>query len=291
MNRIIHVEFNETHKIPAHLQMAGLEHYLQPMMSDIFNWAIHAPADLLKYHIRNTLYKQHQAMQNVKPPQGFEAFLMEVFVYDSSPDAFVPIDFVESAMRDYLDKTGDLVFDMVLKKRVPKRDLSMIIPRVALEFFDKKIQKGRWTRQNYVDNRSDSSDKDAKSLTTKFSRPYGFRNLEFKPKDKPLSPTQEEFKRKWLSDLPALPDVFYTDQKIAWVQGVANDFSKIQEEIQKHRLARAKEDQQLAFPEIPPETNKEKEESLKPKGEALPDFDFDLAEQNWQNWNIAEFES
>jgi hypothetical protein len=86
MDQIIQVPFEESNRIPADLQLANLETHLKEMIPDLFiNWTIHSPRDLLSFHIRNSYYRAHLRAESNRAPQGFEVFLMDVFVFDEDP--------------------------------------------------------------------------------------------------------------------------------------------------------------------------------------------------------------
>lgn len=121
MNRIIHVEYTDEDRIPQEFQLANLRSYLKDMASDILNWAAHAPTDLFQFHIRNQYYKVYAEIEKNDQALGFEAFLMDEFIYDGTKDAFTSLDDIETKMKTYYENVSDPIFEGVLKARSSKR--------------------------------------------------------------------------------------------------------------------------------------------------------------------------
>ena len=227
MSPIIHVEFSDSDRIPPELQISNLSDYLKPMMSDIFNWCIHAPSELFLFHVRNQFYKFYRQLEQKKPTEGFACFIEEKFVYDTSSEAFIPNQDIDILLRDYVQETADPIVEDFLKRKIAKREMSVFLPMRVLEAFGKKITHTRWSSR--------------RNFNEVYDRPYGFRNLARKEKSKEgkvqLTNTQELFVRKseFDANLPPLPDAFYTSQKISWIETNYEDFSIIQEEISQRR--------------------------------------------------------
>lgn len=218
MNRIIHVEYTDEDRIPQEFQLANLRSYMKDMASDILNRAAHAPRDLFQFHIRNQYYKVYAEIEKNDQALGFEAFLIDEFIYDGTKDAFTSLDNIETKMKTYYENVSDPIFEGVLKARSSKRVIQDLITRVAYEKFGLQLKAGRYTKRDA-------------------QRPYGIKYLLPKPREGiKLTSTQKYFQRQPLEDLaPPLPQNFFASQSISWVQSKENDFLQTQMEILKHR--------------------------------------------------------
>lgn len=267
MDRIIQVTFDESDRIPADLQLANLEVYLKKMIPDVFNWAIHSPPELFQYHIRNQFYKTYLLAERRDAPQGFEAFLMDVFVFDTDPNSFTPMEELEMAMKEYLDKTGDPFFDEILKKRIPKKFLSNFLPTFAYETFERKIISGRYSarKPTIVGEQS-------------YQRPYGFKNLSRRNKDGSLEPSQQNFEKRKFEDLERqLPEKYENVRSVSWVETSYPDFLEVQRNILRRRQierskleAQEKANEETLSNETKGELSNETKGELKTNEEKLP---------------------
>ena len=273
MERIIEVKFEESDRIPSELRMADLIPFLKEMTPQLLNWAIFLPAEIFKYHIRNSFYKsQFLNERALDSAEGFEAFLMDCFVYDESPSSFTPIEDLEMAMKEYAERTGDPSLERYLTRKLPKKYLSENIPRITFDYFEKKIIPGRYSGKAPLQVGDPS-----------ILRPYGFRYLSRKNKDGSLNPGQSFFERRQFSDLQPMIPMHLASTKIQWVESSRQEFVNIQSQIRDRRAAIKQKEAEQRLLLLGLEEQEGETSSLEEEGET-PLVENDLSKGEFFNW-------
>jgi hypothetical protein len=101
--------------------------YLDPIMSDIFNWAIYTTGYVLNYHKRALQYNEYSSSNQVL--MGVAGFIQDKLVYDPDPLAFTSIPEICSLLEEYVEETGDT---SVLKLLTRLQLNVTLIPRLIL---------------------------------------------------------------------------------------------------------------------------------------------------------------
>lgn len=280
LDKLIHVEFPAESAVPQIYQIPGLANYLDPMMSEIFNWVIYTPGYVLNYHKRAVLYNAHSSEEVVL--MGMAGFIEENLIFDPSPSAFMSIPDLAIKLEEYAEETGDtsVIFPKSGAKTYNATAIKRQMENAFVNVFGRTIKYEKFSRR----------DKDR-------GRPWGYSNVGFKKHGKTLENGQEDFKRVQQVGMDnfKLPFKWAASTEIEWLAVSKSQFFDTQRKLYQYRLIatrdreeREKEQQQMDIAVEVPNLTLPPETDLTPPENNGEDLDKSFQEQFAQKPDIPK---
>jgi hypothetical protein len=193
VDKLIILEYKSEDRIPPENQIANLKSFLPAVMSEVFNWVMYAPKELLHLHVRAVNYNKHLENKNLnKSLSGFPGFVKDVLVFKSGE--FISMNDLVDEMVRYERETGDdsggLSVNFTNGKKIIKKQRGQMFEMCCKDVFGENCYSGRFTK-NVVQKNGN------------ITRPYGMFNVGWKrdaPTD-PKTPNWHYFKRKGITNV------------------------------------------------------------------------------------------
>jgi len=116
MDKLIRVKLGSDLQIPSKYQIADISNYLDPYIPDIFNWALHAPGEILPNFIRAVDLNYYISSGKAEDLKGVPGFIASCCYKPKDPESFVALSDLKEALFNYLEVSAECVNEDIKRR-------------------------------------------------------------------------------------------------------------------------------------------------------------------------------